>query len=237
MATVLPTLTAAQVRTFVDALSAGVDVKVTWSSAAQPVPVVWAGTVVSVDAANHTAQISYPEKNVVTVFPPVHACTLHKLESFTHADPWAHAEQSGPGQQQGTAPHHLDPKTWGMFVEGASQREKDLALFSFSQWYRGRHAVPDAARNQKGSFQHHRKNDVLRGLEAWVRRSQTDPDWRNPANTLIAESLVACLEAYHISLSGGDVMVFGARLEEGKSVKDAAQLSGKKGKGGGVGGN
>jgi hypothetical protein len=130
-----------------------------------------------------------------------------------------------------------------MFVEGANQRERDQlirgreSLFAFSQWYRGRHQVADSSRNQKASFQVHRKNDVLRGLEAWLRRSQTDADWRNPMNLQIAESLVICLESYHISLAGGDVVAFGARLEEGKAVKDAALLAGKKGKGGGGGGN
>lgn len=237
MAQPLPTLTNQQITDWVDTLAPGDEVRITWSSTVQRHPVTWVGSVLTADHTSHKAKIAYPDLGTFE-FPPVHQAVMHVLTKQTFADPWAHAQEN-LGKKVGVATVAVDPQeisTWGMFIEQPSVREKDLVFFQFSQWIRGRHGMPSDNRTQTGNFVHHRRNDLICAMEAWVRVAQQDPDWRNPLKLKLGDQILVGLESYILADRGGDFRTFAAELDQGKSVKAAATKAMQKKGSGGAGG-
>lgn len=227
MANSLETMTAAQVRTFVDSLHPGDTVSVTWSSATVPHPQVWPGSVLAVDAVHHIAQISYPEYGV-HAFPPTHACVLHTCTASQHTDPWAAAIRAKSQGKPSNAPDHLVPTSWEVFVGGTTDGEHALRLLQFQSWLRGRHGLTAVDHSQKGDFHAHSRVCLVRSLEQWVAAAQLNTNWRHVANIAIAEELLAALERYTLFGMGASLTAFGSALDSGKTVKEAFATSSAK---------
>jgi len=220
MAQPLPVLTAAQIVSFVDGLAVGEEVSITWSSTAVTAPQVWVGSVLSADAAAHVATISYPNYGVHRL-PPVHAANLHKLEKATHVDPWAAAIRSAQAGNPLPSVSFQDPASWDIFIGGATDAQKQVSLFQFQQWIRGRHGLTSTDRSQNGGFERHQVICLVRSLEQWVTAAQLNVNWRAQANLAIATEIVGTLERYVLHAEGACLKTFSLELHRGKTVAEA----------------
>lgn len=175
----------------------------------------------TVDATAHTAGISYPDFGV-HIFPPVHQATIHEATSVQPTDPWAAAIRAKVAGTPLQAPDPQDPTTWGPFVEGANDGERQMKLIAFQQWLRGRHGLTSTDFTQKGDFHFHSRLCMVRAVEQWVCTSQQNAQWRAVTHLQTVRETLIGLERYILFGQGGDLSVFGAELAAGKAMKEAS---------------